>query len=78
MQQSPSWEDDNSSSIQEIPRLLQDLKVHYRAYKNTIQMKAVCSSEMLVSTYKSTRRLNPEYQHRHLNSRENPESHVII
>jgi hypothetical protein len=31
-----------------------------------LKMEAVCFSETLVSTYKSTRRYNPEEQHRHL------------
>jgi hypothetical protein len=33
-------------------------------------METACLSEMLVSTYKSTRRHNPE-QHRHLHDRDN-------
>jgi hypothetical protein len=32
--------------------------------------EVVCSSETLISTYKSTRRYNPEDQHRHLHRRE--------
>jgi hypothetical protein len=38
-------------------------------------MERVCFSEMLVSAYKSTRRHNPEEQHRHLYRRENLKSH---
>jgi hypothetical protein len=30
---------------------------------DVLKMEAVCSSEMLVSTYKSTRRYNPEDRH---------------
>jgi hypothetical protein len=30
-----------------------------------LKMEAVCSYEMLLSAYKSTRRYNPEDQHRH-------------
>jgi hypothetical protein len=41
-------------------------------------MKAVCSSEMLVSTYKSTRRCNPEDQPRHPHCRENLKSQVLF
>jgi hypothetical protein len=33
-------------------------------------MEAVCFSETFVSTYKSTRRYNPEQQHRQLHRRE--------
>jgi hypothetical protein len=39
-------------------------------------METVCFSETLVSTYKSTRRHNPE-QHRHLHHRENLKSHKL-
>jgi hypothetical protein len=35
------------------------------------KMGAVCFSEMLVSIYESTRRHNPEEQHRHLHRRDN-------
>jgi hypothetical protein len=35
----------------------------------------LCSSEMLVSTYKSTRRNTPEDQHRRLQIRENLKCH---
>jgi hypothetical protein len=41
-------------------------------------METVCFSETLVSTYKSTRRYNPEDQHRHLRRRENLKSHVLL
>jgi hypothetical protein len=45
---------------------------------------AVCFSEMLVSTYKSTRRHFPEDQHRHLpcyylqGSSESPMTHIFL
>jgi hypothetical protein len=39
-------------------------------------METLCFSEMLVSTYKSTRRHNPEDQHRHLHRRENLKFHI--
>jgi hypothetical protein len=38
--------------------------------------EAVCSSETLVSTYKSTRRYSPEDQHRHLHFHQNLKSHI--
>jgi hypothetical protein len=34
MQQNPSSEANRSSACQEIPRILQNLKVHYRIYKS--------------------------------------------
>jgi hypothetical protein len=34
---------------------------------DAMRMEAVCSSETLVSTYKSTRRYNPENEQRHRN-----------
>jgi hypothetical protein len=39
----------------------------------TLKMEAVCAFETLVSTYKSTRRFNPEDQHRHLHHRNKPQ-----
>jgi hypothetical protein len=44
-----------------------------RKYSNSIFRAdhAVCSSEALVSTYKSIRRYTTEDEHRHLQSREN-------
>jgi hypothetical protein len=42
------------------------------------KMEAVCSSETLVSTYKSTRYYNPEDQQRHTHCRENRKSHSCI
>jgi hypothetical protein len=41
-------------------------------------MEAVCSSETLASTYKLTRRYNPEDQRRHLHGRENLRSQKVI
>jgi hypothetical protein len=40
-----------------------------------LKIEAVCLSETLASTYKSTRRHSPEDQHRHLHRRENLKSH---
>jgi hypothetical protein len=40
-------------------------------------MKTVCFTETSVSTYKSTRRHNPEDQHRHFHCRENLKSHKL-
>jgi len=34
MEQSPSWEANSRSTIQEIPRLLGNQKAHYRVHKN--------------------------------------------
>jgi hypothetical protein len=34
MEQSPSWEANTSSASQEIPRVLWNLKVHYRTQKS--------------------------------------------
>jgi hypothetical protein len=39
--------------------------------------EAVCFSRMLVCTYKSTWRYNPEDQHQHLHLRENLRSHRV-
>jgi hypothetical protein len=39
-------------------------------------MKAACSSETLVSTYKPTWHYNPEDQHQHLHCRENLKSDI--
>jgi hypothetical protein len=39
-------------------------------------METVCFSETLLSTCKSTRRYNPEDQHRILHRRENLNSHI--
>jgi hypothetical protein len=41
-------------------------------------MERACSSETLVSTYKSTRRYNPGDQHRHFYRRENLKSQVTF
>jgi hypothetical protein len=46
------------------------------SYSYSLKMQAVCTSETLVSTNTSTRRYNPEDQHRHLHRRENLESHI--
>jgi hypothetical protein len=40
-------------------------------------METVCFSETLLSTYESTRRHNPEEQHRHPHRRENLRSHGL-
>jgi hypothetical protein len=37
-------------------------------FRNTLNMEAVCFSETLVSTCKSTPRCNPEHRHEILNS----------
>jgi hypothetical protein len=39
-------------------------------------METVCSSETLVSTYKTTQRFYPEDQHRHIHRRENLKSYI--
>jgi hypothetical protein len=41
-------------------------------------MEEVYSSETLVTTYKSTRRRNPEDQHRHFHLYKNLKSYMII
>jgi hypothetical protein len=43
-----------------------------------LKMEAVCSSETLVSTFKSTWHYNPEDQHRHLHRRENLRSRIYL
>jgi hypothetical protein len=43
---------------------------------NISEIEAVCSSETSVSTYKSTRRFDPEDKHRHLHHRKNLRSHA--
>jgi hypothetical protein len=40
-------------------------------------MEAVRTSQTFVSTYRFTRRYNPEDQHRHFQSRENLKSHIL-
>jgi hypothetical protein len=40
--------------------------------------ETVCFSETLVSSYESTRRQNPEQQHRHPHRHENLKSHNIL
>jgi hypothetical protein len=42
-----------------------------------LKMKAVCLSEMLISTYEFTRCHNPEEQHRHFHRRENLRYHLF-
>jgi hypothetical protein len=42
-----------------------DTNVSEEYTASIFRTEAVCSSETLVSTYKSTRRWNPEDQHRH-------------
>jgi hypothetical protein len=42
-----------------------------------LKMEAILSSEALVSTFKSTRRHYPQYQHRNLHRRENLGSHLL-
>jgi hypothetical protein len=46
---------------------------------SALGMKAVCSSKTLVSTFKSTRRHNPENRCRHVNRRENlkPQDEIL-
>jgi hypothetical protein len=44
---------------------------------STLKMEEICSSETL-STYKSTRRQNPEDRHGHIRRRENSESHIEL
>jgi hypothetical protein len=41
---------------------------------SALKMETVCSSKMLVFAYQSTRRYNPEHQHRDLHRRENLKS----
>lgn len=43
----------------------------YNVLVRDLKMEAVGPSEMLTSTSKSTRRYNPEHQHRHLHRRDN-------
>jgi hypothetical protein len=43
-----------------------------------VMMDTVCSSETLVSTYKSTRRYNPKEQHRHFYRRDDWKSHIFL
>jgi hypothetical protein len=50
---------------------------HWRCWSLVLKMEVVCSSETLVSTFKSTWRYNQEDQHRHLHCRENLKSHTI-
>jgi hypothetical protein len=42
-----------------------------------LKKEAVCFTETLISTHKSTRRYNSEDQHQHLYRRENLKSHTI-
>lgn len=42
---------------------------------SALKVEAVCSSEMLLSTQKSSRRYNPEDEPQHLHRRENLTSH---
>jgi hypothetical protein len=46
-------------------------------WSSGLKMEEECFSETLASTDKSTRRYNPEDQHRHLHRRENLRSHMI-
>jgi hypothetical protein len=48
------------------------------ALTSVLKMEAVCSSETLVPTHKSTRRDCPEDQHRHLHRRKNPKSVPLL
>jgi hypothetical protein len=43
-----------------------------------LKIAAVCSSEILVSTYKFTWRHNPEDQLRHIHRCENLKSHTVM
>jgi hypothetical protein len=44
-------------------------------FKNSLKMEVVCSSETLVSTYKSARRENSKDKHRRLHHREKIKYH---
>jgi hypothetical protein len=52
-----------------------NIYIFRRHPSSALKMETVCSSETLVSTFKSTRRNNPEDQHHHLHRSENLKSH---
>jgi hypothetical protein len=65
-----------------LPELFLEIShTHFRSHPSihpALKMETVCFSETLVSTYKSTRRYNPEEQHRHLHRRWEPQiSHFL-
>jgi hypothetical protein len=51
-------------------------KKHTASIRPDLKVETVCSSETLVPTYKSTRRRNPEDQHRQPRRREDLESRI--
>jgi hypothetical protein len=54
-----------SDKLYKIPKLRTFVNVNEASAIFSLKMVAVCLSETLVSTYKSTRRYSPEEQHQH-------------